>query len=160
LIAQDKSVDAATLVAAQEELANLEFSRGDQKAAYALQLKALDEQRARLPPTHPDLLETLSRTSGMPVEFGNVDPAEALLQEQVPMAKRLYGEQSVHYADILEVAASLDQERRRFAAAKALRSKELDIKLRVLGDKHPGVAGGYFNLGVSQDALGENAEAV
>jgi eukaryotic-like serine/threonine-protein kinase len=115
----------------------------------ALRMLVADERRT-LPPDHPNLLESLSSASQMAVDLDRADEALPLAEEAMASAARVYGETSLASASASGTLANVYFMLGRNDDAVRLHQQAMDIRLPILGPRHPRIATGHYNIALVQ----------
>ena len=152
--------DAETRSALQTVLAEGYDRLGLYDSAEPLAREALATRRAILGPQHPDIVVSLNVLGWLMRERGRLAAADSLLQEAVTMGRAVFAATGdARMARALNDLGIVQFESGRPHDAIRLFRESLDMRRRVLGDHHIGVAITSSNLSVVLDQTGETAEA-
>jgi len=107
----------------------------------------------------PQVLEQANLLAGLKADLQKFDQATALANQAMATAERLYGVQSLRYAQAKNAKFRVLTAIGDMAAAKVLAAELLDTYVGVLGRAHPTTARAHFNLAGIQNDQGEFAVA-
>jgi tetratricopeptide (TPR) repeat protein len=125
--------------------------------------KALDIQRQVLGPAHADIARTLQDLALVMDGAGDLKAAIPMMREAVNMQRALNGSQpDPGLALAIHNLAELLYEDGSYDGAEQLYAEALAMRHRLLGDKHPLIAGTLSSLGLVRQARGDlgGAEAM
>jgi eukaryotic-like serine/threonine-protein kinase len=108
------------------------------------------------PDVRADLLALVGRAYG---RLGVDDRARALLEEAVPLARRVHGNEHVRVAQALNDLGVVLRRAGESAAAQPLLDEALALRRRLLGDEHPEVAVTLVERGRLHMDAGERGQA-
>ena len=159
LVSEAGSIDAETERGARETLGDLLFNLDIRDQAYAQATILLQEQRERLPAIHPGVLKAVNSIAYMAVYMEKKEEALKFSQEAKDLSEKLYGANSLPYAESLDQLASALAKLHREDEAIGMARNALEISVRLLGDENSEVSGRYFSLGNLLDSVGNYLEA-
>lgn len=107
----------------------------------------------------PQALEQANLLAGLKADLQKFDQATALANQAMATAERLYGVQSLRYAQAKNAKFRVLTAIGDMTAAKVLATELLDTYVGVLGRAHPTTARAHFNLAGIQNDQGEFAVA-
>lgn len=107
----------------------------------------------------PQALEQANLLAGLKADLQKFEQATALANQAMATAERLYGVQSLRYAQAKNAKFRVLTAIGDMAAAKVLAAELLDTYVGVLGRAHPTTARAHFNLAGIQNDQGEFAVA-
>jgi eukaryotic-like serine/threonine-protein kinase len=152
----DDSIEVAESLA---QSSDLHHARGDYGRAQALRRQALDIDRRRLGPAHPRTVSDADGLARSLVEHGGYDEASKIIDDTLGRIRADRGEENEDYATALNTREMLHWAQGRYAEAERDMRRVVEIRLRVLGERHTRVAEGFSNLGSLAMARGDAAEA-
>jgi tRNA A-37 threonylcarbamoyl transferase component Bud32/tetratricopeptide (TPR) repeat protein len=132
---------------------------GRQQEAYDEYAQLLAEQRDRLHGDDPALMSTLLGMARMCVHRDKLDEARGHVDEALAMAKRLYGQQSLRYAQALQLRESIAYETGNVPEALQLQKDVLSLLQQQFPEQSPNIARAQFNLAGIAHAAGDAREA-
>ena len=153
----------ATLARSLHGLGEVLASQGRDADAEQAFRKALDIQRRVLGPAHADIARTLQDLALVLDDAGDLNAAIPMMREAVNMQRALNGSQSdPGLALAIHNLAELLYEDGNYGGAEQLYTEALAMRHRLLGDKHPLIAGTLSSLGLVRQARGDlsGAEAM
>jgi eukaryotic-like serine/threonine-protein kinase len=127
--------------------------------AAALQRRALEQQRARLGPRHPDVAEAMDQLGLVLSKQNQFAQAEPLLREALAQRRALLGDTHAATAASVNHLATLLQVRNDYAGAEPLFREVIAIRRAVHGGEHNEVATARGNLAVLLYLRGRYEEA-
>lgn len=105
------------------------------------------------------LADSKTSLAKVKLDSGDLVGARSDLLDALKIAKRLHGEKDETVATIYSALATIAYEQDKFAEAETYAKSAYDIRLQVLGDKHPHVAIAANNLAEVYQKLGKDEEA-
>ena len=126
---------------------------GRQQDSYDEFQRLLADQRQRLHGDDPVLMATLLGVARICIHRSKLDEARAAVEEALAMAKRLYGQQSLRYAQALQLRESIAYESGNLAEAQQLQGDVLALVQQQFPEQSPSIARAEFNLAnIAHDA--------
>jgi tetratricopeptide (TPR) repeat protein len=139
------------------QLAIKEFQSAAQVAQLELQsLPAGDPKRT---PIKTRLADTLSAVAKIKIDSGDLTGAHYDLLVLLKLQEELSGHEDAATALVLSALSTVAYEQEKFAEAEGYAREAYEIRLKVLGDKHPHVAIAANNLAEVYQKQGKDAEA-
>jgi len=121
--------------------------------------RAVAARRARLPPGHPELAESLHALGSVLYLTGRFAEARPLLEEALRIREAAFGPEREEVADSLDRLGMLSRRLNEHDAARDLTERALAIRERVHGPTHQRVGQTLNNLGLVYQSRGEYALA-
>ncbi len=121
-------------------LAAIAESHGNHREAEDLALEAVERQRRRLGPRHPDLVSGLNRLGQIRIELGELAAAEGHFLEAMAIARATLGADHPRVARVASGLASVMLRRGDLEAAERLYQESLAGLSRALDDRHGDLA--------------------
>jgi serine/threonine-protein kinase len=121
--------------------------------------RALDIQRRRFGPGHPEVARAVQNVANLHEKKGDMDGAEGLYREALVLSRRRPSGDDTMTAGLLDDLGRVRQEQGDLEAAERLEREALAIRRRTLGDDHADVAASLNNLAVVLGQRGEYASA-
>ena len=150
----------ATVAKSLHGLGEVLTSQGRDADAEQAFRKALEIQRQVLGPAHADIARTLQDLALVMDDAGDLKAAIPMMREAVNMQRALNGSQpDPGLALAIHNLAELLYEDGNYDAAEELYTEALAMRRRLLGDKHPLIAGTLSSLGLVRQARGDLAGA-
>jgi len=144
----------------QAELAVILLDSGKLREAEALLLENLKIQRQVLGGDHPDLLSTLSNLGMARLSLGDYAGAEDAYRQALALPRSTGRELDLQRALVLGDLASTLQEQGRIDESVALFTEALELRRRILGDRHSLVAQVLLNLARTERIRGHDARGL
>lgn len=135
-----------------------EFNLAGKLAAMELTHTEPGDQK-RIATVLQQLADSKSSAAKVKLDSGDLVGARGDLLEALKITTRLHGEKDETVATIYSALATIAYEQEKFAEAEEYAKRAYDIRLQVLGDKHPHVAIAANNLAEVYQKLGKDEEA-
>lgn len=134
------------LFRARLKLGDAYSAEGNFKAALETYEALLSDERKLLPNGHPGEVNALRRISTMHGMLGEQDKSINAITEAIDLSKKLYGQDSLNYAFVLNDEAIVLLSVGKVEEAISGYEQVLKIHQKNLGDSHPTIAKTHFNL--------------
>lgn len=135
-----------------------EFELSGKLASMALTHIEPGDQK-RIATVLQQMVDSESLAAKVKMDSGDLVGARTDLLDALKIAKRLHGEKDESVATLYSALATIAYEQEKFAEAETYAKSAYDIRLQVLGDKHPHVAIAANNLAEVYQKLGKDEEA-
>jgi len=128
---------------------------GAYEPSVQLHERAVAARRARLPPDHPELADSLHALGSVLYLTGRFAEARPLLEEALRIREAAFGQDRAEVADSLDGLGMLSRRLNDHDAARDLTERALAIRERVQGPTHQRVGQTLNNLGLVYQVRGE-----